>query len=94
MFKKNSVKWSALAIAIIIIIGLSFAFFNNANSINNISNKPGIFENANNQLDNKDIEFTNGWRSELIEGERFIVVQVGSLKSDLKQGVAVVWGAK
>ena len=91
MFKKNSFKWSALVIAIIAVIGLSYTFLNSSNSLYNVPNKPGIFESTNDQLDNNDIEFTSGWRSELIEGDRFIVVQVGSLKSDLKQGVAIVW---
>lgn len=55
----------------------------------------GIFENVNHQLDT-DIEFTNGWRSPLVdvdengEGGKYIIVQVGSLKSDPEQGVAVV----
>jgi beta-lactamase regulating signal transducer with metallopeptidase domain len=55
----------------------------------------GIFENVSNQLD-ADVEFTNGWRSPLVdldengEGGKFIIVQVGSLKSDPEQGIAVV----
>ncbi len=54
-----------------------------------------IFENVNSQLDT-DIEFTNGWRSSLVDvdenGEdgKYIIVQAGSLKSDPEQGVAVV----
>lgn len=54
---------------------------------------PTIFEDVNNQLD-RDVEFTNGWRSPLVEpdvnGGKYIIVQVGSLKSDPEQGVAVV----
>jgi len=98
MFRKNSFKWSVLAIAIIILIGSIF-FINtkgvfkiskNVNEeLNTTDSKPGIIEKVDNQLD-KDIEFTNGWKSELIEDERFIIVQVGSLKSDSKQRVAVV----
>lgn len=41
-----------------------------------------------------DVEFTNGWRSSLVaadeNGGKYIIVQVGSLKSDPQQGVAVV----
>ena len=98
MFRKNSFKWSALAIVIIIVIGSIF-FINtkgvfkdseNPNEeLNTADNKPKIIKNVNNQID-KNIEFTNGWKSELIEDERFIIVQVGSLKSDSKQGVAIV----
>lgn len=57
------------------------------------SDKPAIFETVNDQL-NADVEFTNGWRSALVEpdenGGKYIIVQVGSLKSDPEQGVAVV----
>lgn len=91
MFKKNLFMWSALVFAIIAVVGLSYTFLNSPDSLHNVPNKPRIFESTNGQLDNSDIEFTNGWRSELIEGDRFIVVQVGSLKNDLEQGVAVVW---
>lgn len=55
----------------------------------------GIFENVNNELD-ADIEFTNSWRSPLADvdenGEdgKYIIVQVGSMKNDPEQGVAVV----
>lgn len=56
----------------------------------------GIFENVNNQLDT-DVDFTNGWRSPLVdvdengEGGKYIIVQVGSMKNDPEQGVAVVY---
>ena len=56
-------------------------------------NVPTIIENVNSQLD-RDVEFTNGWRSPLVDadenGGKYIIVQVGSLKSDPEQGVAVV----
>lgn len=98
MIKKNAFKRPVVAIAVITIIGC--IFFANDKGIFNISKnyiprinasdeKPVIFENVNSQLD-KDIKFTNGWKSELIEGERFIIVQVGSLKADPAQGVAFV----
>lgn len=54
-----------------------------------------IFEDVNTQLD-MDVEFTNGWRSPLVDpnengaGGKSIIAQVGALKSDPEQGVAVV----
>jgi hypothetical protein len=52
-------------------------------------------KNINDQLD-MDVEFTNGWRSPLVDldekgkGGKFIIVQFGSLKNDREQGIAVV----
>jgi len=61
--------------------------------LNTADNKPAILETVNEQLDT-DVAFTNGWRSALVErdvnGGKYIIVQVGSLKSDPEQGVAVV----
>lgn len=84
--KKNPLKWLVLIIAIIIIIGSIFLINNNNSKEQNSSeSKSGIFETVNDQL-NTDVEFTNGWRSPLVasneNGGKYIIVQVGSLKSD------------
>lgn len=67
--------------------------YNNNKKQNSAEGKSGIFETVNDQL-NIDVKFTNGWRSSLVSpdenGGKYIIVQVGSLKSDPEQGVAVV----
>lgn len=73
--------------------GYHSQFAATGSDINSVT--PGIFENVNHELD-ADIEFTNGWRSPLVDADengavgKYIIVQAGSLKSDPKQGVAVV----
>jgi hypothetical protein len=94
MLKKNPLKWLVLIIAIIIVIGAIFLVNNNnSKEQNSAQSKSGIFETVNDQLDTND-KFTNGWRSSLVapdeNGGKYIIVQVGSLKSDPEQGVAVV----
>lgn len=99
LFKKKSLGWLAIAATIGIVIGCIFLIIaildkrthqreEVQNNQQNILIAPGIFENT--YTYNKDINFTNGWKSDLIEGERFIIVEFGSLKSDSKQGVAIV----
>ncbi|NLU11480.1 MAG: hypothetical protein GXW90_11260 [Tepidanaerobacter acetatoxydans] len=60
MLKKNLLKWLALIIAIIIVIGAIFLINNNkSKEQNSAESKPEIFEAVNYQL-NTDVEFTNG----------------------------------
>lgn len=94
MLKKNILKWLVPVIAIIIVIGAIFLINNNnSKEQNSAESKSGIFETVNDKLD-MDVEFTNGWRSSLVaadeNGGKYIIVQVGSLKNDPQQGVAVV----
>jgi len=91
--KRKKAGFVILCVVLVAIIGTGVTLAATNKEANTVDNKPEIFENVNNQLDS-DIEFTNGWRSALVEpddnGGTFIIVQVGSLKNDPEQGVAVV----
>lgn len=54
-----------------------------------VTEKAEIFESVKDLINSKDVAFTNGWRSELIEEGRYIV-EFGSLKNDPKQGIVIV----
>lgn len=99
---KNSYKWLAFSIVSIIIIGCvvliiekgmpnnSTSTSSNNEQYNLTSELPSLLFQIDDIQNSKDIDFTNGWKSNLIENERYIIVEVGSLKSDSKQGVAIV----
>ena len=92
---KKKAGFVILCVVLVAIIGTGVALAVTNIEPNTADSKAEIFENVNNQLD-MDVEFTNGWRSPLFDldengtGGQFIIVQVGSLKSDPEQGVAVV----
>ncbi|MHB8061059.1 MAG: M56 family metallopeptidase [Ruminiclostridium sp.] len=93
--RKKKAGFVILCVVLVAIIGTGVALAVTNKEPNTSNSEPEIFENVSNQLDT-DVEFTNGWRSPLVdldengEGGKFIIVQVGSLKSDPEQGVAVV----
>ena len=92
---KKKAGFVILCVVLVAIIGTGVALAVTNKEPNTTNSEPRIFENVSNQLDT-DVEFTNGWRSPLVdldengEGGKFIIVQVGSLKSDPEQGIAVV----
>lgn len=99
---KNSYKWLALSIVSLIIIGFVVLIIERGMSSNSTSTPanneqynltselPSLLSQIDDIQNSKDIDFTNGWKSNLIENERYIIVEVGSIKSDSKQGVAIV----
>ena len=93
--RKKKAGFVILCVVLVAIIGtgVALAATNAVTNKDTADSKPDIIENVNDQLD-RDVEFTNGWRSALVEpdenGRKYIIVQVGSLKSDPEQGIAVV----
>ncbi|MHB8077591.1 MAG: hypothetical protein ACYDGZ_28145 [Desulfosporosinus fructosivorans] len=50
----------------------------------------GVFEPVKDTENNSTISFTNGWKQEVPDENMTIVVEVGNLKSDPRQGIVVV----
>jgi len=52
---------------------------------------PILLSTIDDAKNSKEITFTNGYKSNLMpEGERYYIVEAGALKSDPKQGVAII----
>ncbi len=104
MGKGSTNKWVIFIIAIFVVSGAVFLLYNSEKFgvPKNIDEQKAsglsseIFENVNIKI-NKDVEFTNGWKSSLVDmdkkdaGGKYWFVQVGSLKSDPRQGIAIVF---
>ncbi|MDF2519693.1 MAG: hypothetical protein K0R84_321 [Clostridia bacterium] len=54
------------------------------------NNLPALLPTIDDAEYSEEIAFTNGYKSNLIEDERYIIVEAGALKNDPKQGVAII----
>lgn len=70
---------------------VSTASTQKANNTSTENNKlPVLLPTIDDAKNSKDITFTNGYKSDLVENEKYYIVEVGALESDPKQGVAII----
>lgn len=55
-----------------------------------INKLPALLPTIDDTKNSEDITFTNGYKSEMVENEKYYIVEVGASKSDPKQGVAII----
>lgn len=65
-------------------------FYYEDQSVSDDISEPSLLTQIDDPQNSKDINFTNGYQSNIVENEYYYVAELGSLKKDSKQGIAVI----
>jgi|GEM_PF-3642510 len=60
------------------------------NTLTDKNDSPILLSTIDDAKNSTDFNFTNGYKSKLLDGSVYIIVEVGALKADSKQGIAII----